>query len=277
MTLYKPTTPSRRGMTKPDFSMLTKNKPEKKLLRRLNKTGGRNNKGRITVRFKGGGVKRRYRLLDFGEKRLGESAKVIGIEYDPNRTARIALIQYGDNNKSYVIAPEGLKVGDIMTFGETSEINPGNRLKLKNIPVGTFVYNIEINPGQGGKIARSAGTAATVLATEGIYTTLSMPSGEVRKILKECYGTVGFVSNRQHNLEVIGKAGRARHKGVRPHVRGTAMNAADHPHGGGEGRTPIGLKHPKTPWGKNAYGVRTRRKKKYSHKMILQRRRSKKR
>lgn len=272
MKLYNPTTSARRGMTRPDFSAITKNKPDKKLLGVLKKTGGRNDQGRITVRFRGGGVKRRYRFLEFGQKRLGESANVLSIEYDPNRTARIALIEYQDNKRSYIIAPDGLKVGQTISFGESTSVTTGNRLKLKNVPVGTFVYNIETNPGQGGKIARSAGSAAKVLATEGKYSTLSMPSGEIRKILSECFATVGFVSNRGHNLEVISKAGRVRHKGVRPHVRGKAMNAADHPHGGGEGRTTIGLKHPKTPWGKNAFGVKTRKKKKYSSKMIVQRR-----
>ena len=277
MKFYKPTTPSRRGMTRPDFSMITKKGPEKKLLSSLKSTGGRNNKGRISVRFRGGGAKRMYRVVDFGEKHLGETAKVVGIEYDPNRTARIALVEYENKERAYVVSPDGLKAGEAIEYSESGEIKSGNRIKLKNIPVGTFVYNVEINPMQGGKIARSAGTGVKVLAIEGGYATLTMPSGEVRKVLAECFATIGFVSNTQHNLGVIGKAGRKRHMGKRPHVRGTAMNPVDHPHGGGEGRAPVGLKYPKTPWGKIAYGVRTRSKKKYSTKFIMQRRKNKKR
>ncbi|OGZ58779.1 MAG: 50S ribosomal protein L2 [Candidatus Spechtbacteria bacterium RIFCSPHIGHO2_02_FULL_43_15b] len=277
MKLYKPTSAGRRGMTRPDFSMITKKTPEKKFLAPLHKTGGRS-RGKISVRFKGGGAKRRYRIIDFGEKKIGETAKVLGIEYDPNRSARIALIEYGDKTSAYIVAPDGLNVGtDIVCYEEAGEVKTGNRMKLKYVPVGAFVYNVEINPGQGGKISRSGGTGAKVLATEGKHTMLAMPSGEVRKVFAECYGSIGFVSNRQHNLEVMGKAGRNRHKGIRPHVRGSAMNPVDHPHGGGEGRAPIGLKHPKTPWGKNAYGVRTRRHKKYSNSMILHRRKNKKR
>ena len=218
-----------------------------------------------------------YRVVDFGEKHLGETAKVVGIEYDPNRTARIALVEYENKERAYVVSPDGLKAGEAIEYSESGEIKSGNRIKLKNIPVGTFVYNVEINPMQGGKIARSAGTGVKVLAIEGGYATLTMPSGEVRKVLAECFATIGFVSNTQHNLGVIGKAGRKRHMGKRPHVRGTAMNPVDHPHGGGEGRAPVGLKYPKTPWGKIAYGVRTRSKKKYSTKFIMQRRKNKKR
>lgn len=278
MQIYKPTTPSRRGMTRPDFSMITKQRPEKKLLAPLHKTGARS-RGKISVRFRGGGAKRMYRAIEFSEpaelmkkSQNDVSAKVLAIEYDPNRSGRIALVEYNTGDKAYILAPENLKVESEVVFGEKAEVKAGNRLKLKNMPVGTFVYNIEITPGKGGKIARSAGTSAKVLATEGKYTTISMPSGEVRKILSECFGTVGVVSNPQHRFEVIGSAGRMRHKGRRPHVRGSAMNPVDHPHGGGEGRAPIGLKYPKTPWGKIAIGGKTRRKKKYSNKFILQRR-----
>ena len=276
MKTYRPTTPSRRGMTRPDFSMITKKKPEKGLLAALHKTGARN-KGKISVRFRGGGAKRMYRIIEFGnlgtsEKEGEVTAKVLAIEYDPNRSGRIALLEYGDGKKAYIIAPQGLEVGSEIVFSEKAGTQPGNRMKLKNIPTGTFVYNIELTPGNGGKLARSAGASSKVLATEGKYTTVSLPSGEVRKILCECTATIGAVSNPQHGYEVIGKAGRMRHKGRRPHVRGSAMNPVDHPHGGGEGRTGIGLKYPKTPWGKIAYGVRTRKKKKYSNKLILQRR-----
>lgn len=275
MKLYKPTSPGRRGMTRPDFSMITKKKPEKKLLAPLKKTGGRN-KGKISVRFRGGGAKRMYRIIDFSQNKKDVPAKVVAIEYDPNRSGRIALLEYEDKKKSYILAPQDLGVGSEVIFSENADLQIGNRLKLKNIAVGTFVYNIELTPGKGGQIARSAGTSSKVLATEGKYTTISLPSREVRKILSECFATIGVVSNPQHGYEVIGKAGRMRHKGRRPHVRGSAMNPVDHPHGGGEGRTGIGLKHPKTPWGKIAYGVRTRRKKKYSNKLILQRRKPKK-
>jgi len=265
MKTYKPTSPGRRGMTRPDFSMITKNKPEKNLLAPLKKTGARNNSGKISVRFRGGGAKRRYRVIDFGQEDQEVSIKVLAIEYDPNRSARIALVERKDGSKAYVIAPQDVVPG--------SEIK---RTKLKNMPVGTFIYNIELIPGKGGRLVRSAGTQSKVLATEGKYTTVSLPSGEVRKILSECFASIGAVSNPQHGFEVIGKAGRMRHKGKKPHVRGSAMNPVDHPHGGGEGRSPIGLKHPKTPWGKIALGVRTRNKKKYSAKLILQRRKSKK-
>jgi len=274
MVLYKPTSPGRRGMTRSDFGMITKNKPEKKLLAPLAKTGARN-KGKISVRHHGGGAKRRYRTVEFGQ-RDGDKAEVLAIEYDPNRSARIALIQYDKGEKSYIIAPQGLKVGNEIDFGEGVTQKIGDRTKLKDIPVGTFVYNIELSPGQGGKLARSAGVSCKIFATEGKHTTISMPSGEVRKVLGECYATIGSVSNPQHGFRVIGKAGRTRHMGKRPHVRGSAMNPVDHPHGGGEGRSPIGLKHPKTPWGKVAYGVKTRRKKKYSDRLILQRRKPKK-
>lgn len=260
-------------MTRPDYSMITKKKPEKKLLDVLHKTGARNNQGKISVRFRGGGAKRKYRIIHFGQILSGGvTAKVLGIEYDPNRSARIALIEYEKGKIAYVIAPQGLQVGQEIAFGEEAVLAEGNRMALRRIPVGTLVYNIELVPGRGGKIARSAGTAAKVLALEGKYTTIVMPSGEVRKVLAACEATIGSVSNPQHKFQTIGKAGRRRHMGRRPRVRGAAMNAADHPHGGGEGRTPIGLKYPKTKWGKIAHGVHTRHKKKYSSKFILQRR-----
>lgn len=278
MQQYKPTTPARRGMTRPDFSILTKSKPEKNLLTPLKKTGGRSH-GKITSRFRGGGAKRRYRILDFGrgqDKRAGK-ATVEAIEYDPNRSARIALLKYPSGNKSYMIAPQGISVGEELEFSAKASLKTGNRAKLKNISVGSFLYNIEIIPGTGGKIARSAGCSCKLLALEGKYATLSMPSGEMRKILSECYASIGEASNPQHGLETIGSAGRNRHKGRRPHVRGSAMNPVDHPHGGGEGRTSIGLKYPKTKWGKIAIGGKTRKRKKYSDKLILQRRKNKKR
>ena len=235
MKLYKPTSPGRRGMTRPDFSMITKKKPEKRLLSPLGKTGARSG-GKISVRFRGGGAKRMYRVVDFGESLRDSTAKVLAIEYDPNRSGRIALIQHSDGEFAYVIAPQNLKAGSEIVFSKDASIKPGNRMKLKNIPVGTFVYSIEFIPGKGGKIARSAGSTCKVLATEGKYTTISLPSGEVRKILSECFASIGEVSNPQHGFEVMGKAGRMRHKGRRPHVRGSAMNPVDHPHGGGEGR-----------------------------------------
>lgn len=259
-------------MTRPDYTMLTKNKPEKRLLAPLVGKSGRNRQGKITVRHQGGGAKRRYRMIEFGEQRKDIPAKVFAIEYDPNRSGRIALIEYENGERAYIVAPESLEVGSSIICAEKAELKTGNRMMLKNILTGTFVYNVELFPGQGGRIARSAGSSVKILATEGKYTTLTMPSGEIRKVLSACYATIGSVSNPQHNLAVIGKAGRMRHMGRRPEVRGTAMNPKDHPHGGGEGRAPIGLKHPKTPWGKNAFGVRTRHKKKYSRKFILQRR-----
>lgn len=259
-------------MTRPDYSMITKQKPEKTLLVPLVKRAGRNNQGKITVRHQGGGVKRMYRLIEFGERKLGISAKVLSIEYDPNRSARIALIEYEDRERVYIIAPQDLAIGSSLLCSEKAPLLVGNRMKVKNIPIGTFVYNVELNPGSAGKIARSAGSACKILATEGKYTTLSLPSGETRKVIAECFASIGSVSNPQHNLARIGKAGRMRHMGKRPEVRGKAMNARDHPHGHGGGRSTIGLKYPKTPWGKHALGVRTRNKKKYSRMFILQRR-----
>lgn len=270
-TKIKKVTPARRHMTFTDFSVLTKKEPEKSLLLPLKKTGGRNFSGKITVRHRGGGAKRKYRIIEFGQPRLGEKAKVLALEYDPNRTAFIALIQYEDGEKKYILAPQDLKVGQEIIMAEKAPISPGNRMKLKNIPIGTFVHNIELEPGGGGKIVRSAGTAAQVMGEEGKYTLLKLPSTEIRKVLSECFASIGVVSNPEHKFVVLGKAGRTRYLGRRPHVRGSAMNPPDHPHGGGEGKTPIGLKYPKTPWGKPARGVKTR-KRKTTDKFIVQRR-----
>jgi len=270
--VYKPTTPSRRGMTGIDYSVLTKKEPEKTLLKPFKKKAGRALSGRITVRHKGGGVKKRYRIIEFGQPKLDVAAKVVALEYDPNRTAFIALIQYPDNAKYYILAPQNLKVGDKIVYSEKAPLNPGNRVRLKNLPVGTMVYNIEMEPGKGGMMVRGAGTAAQVLAQEEGYTQLKMPSTEIRRIKNECFASIGVVSNPEHRFVNLGKAGRSRLIGIRPSVRGTVMNPVDHPHGGGEGRQPIGLKHPKTPWGKPALGVKTRKKNKKSNKFIIQRR-----
>ena len=252
-------------------SVLTKKKPEKKLLVPLKKKGGRNNSGKITIRHRGGGVKRFYRMVDFGEEKLGIEGEVIALEYDPNRTAYIALIKYQDGDKRYILAPYNLKKGKKIICAEKAEVEIGNRMKLKNIPVGTLVFNIEMEPLKGGKIARSAGVFAKILAFEEGYCHLKMPSGEIRKISQECFATVGQVSHPEKRFEKLGKAGRKRLKGWRPTVRGSVMNPRDHSHGGGEGRSPIGLKFPKTPWGKPALGVRTR-KKKWTDKLIIKRR-----
>ncbi|MBZ9572818.1 50S ribosomal protein L2 [Patescibacteria group bacterium] len=256
-------------------TILTKKEPEKKLLRGLRKRGGRGKSGRITVRHKGGGAKRLYRKIEFGQEKLGQTAKVKNLEYDPNRTSFIALLSYKDGQRCYILAPQGLKVGDEIIFSEKAPLKPGNRMKLRNIPVGTMIYNIELTPGKGGKIVRGAGTSAQVMAQEGNYTHLKMPSSELRKILNQCFASIGEVSNPEHRFRKLGKAGRARLKGKRPTVRGLAMVPASHPHGGGEGRAPIGLKHPKTPWGKLARGGKTR-KKKWTDKLIIQRRKKKK-
>ncbi|MBZ1345085.1 MAG: 50S ribosomal protein L2 [Candidatus Nealsonbacteria bacterium] len=256
--------------------LLTKKEPEKKLLISLKKRAGRACSGRITIRHRGGGVKKLYRILDFGQEKKGLAGKILAFEYDPYRTAFIALIEYQNGKKGYLLAAKDMKIGDEIICAEKTEVKIGNRMKLKNIPVGTLVYNIELNPSQGGKLIRSAGASAKILAREGKYTHLEMFSGEVRKILQECYATVGVVSYPEHRFEIIGKAGRRRLKGWRPTVRGTAMNPVDHPHGGGEGKTPIGLKHPKTPWGKPALGKKTRKKKKWTNKYIIQRRKPKK-
>ena len=256
------------------MKILTKKEPEKKLLITLKQRAGRARSGRITVRHRGGGVKKMYRIVDFGQEKIDVPAKVIALEYDPYRTAFLALLEYQDKEKRYRLAPNGIKVGDEIICAERAEIKIGNRMKVKNIPIGTLIFNIELFPSKGGKIIRSAGTAAKVLAQEGQYTNLEMPSGEIRRVFQDCYATIGTVSHGEWRYEIIGKAGRVRLKGRRPVVRGTAMNPCDHPHGGGEGRTPIGLKHPKTPWGKPALGVKTR-KKKWTDKYIIQRRKKK--
>ena len=273
MKIYKPTTPSRRGMTGIDFSKLSKKRPEKRLLKYVKRNAGRSSaSGRITVRHKGGGVKKLYRIIEFSQTRMDVPAKAIALEYDPNRTAFIALIEYKDGEKQYIIAPQNFKIGDEIIFSEKTDLKPGNRMRLKNIPVGTNVYNIEMEQGRGGKVVRSAGSSAQILAQDGDYTNLKMPSTEIRKFKGECFASVGMVSNPENRFYRIGKAGKSRMKGRRPHVRGSAMNPVDHPHGGGEGRQPIGLKHPKTPWGRPALGVKTRKKKKWSNKLIIQRR-----
>jgi large subunit ribosomal protein L2 len=258
-----------------DKKLLSKKKPEKSLLVSLKKTGGRGNSGRITVRHKGGGAKRKYRIIEFGEKKFPSEAKVLSLEYDPNRTCYIALIEYSDGERAYILAPQGLKAGDKIVFDEKAPIAPGNRMRLKNIPVGMFVYNVELVPGEGGKIARAAGASCQVFAQEDKYTLLKLPSTEIRKVPSECFASIGELSNPQHRFEKLGKAGRARWKGIRPTVRGSAMSPVAHPHGGGEGKAPIGLKYPKTPWGKPALGVKTR-KKKWTDKLIVKRRKKKK-
>lgn len=253
-------------------NILTKKEPERRLLLTLKRRAGRARFGRITVRHRGGGVKRLYRIVDFGQEKLGIPAKVIALEYDPYRTAFLLLLEYQDGEKRYSLAPKDLKVGDEIICAEKAEIKIGNRIKLKNIPVGTQVFNIELEPGRGGKLAKGAGTAAKVLAQEAGFTHLTLPSGEIRKVSQECFATIGQVSHPEKRFQIIGKAGRVRLKGFRPTVRGTAMNPCDHPHGGGEGKTPIGLKGPKTPWGKPARGVKTRRKRKWTEKFIIKRR-----
>lgn len=270
MKQYKPTTPGRRQMTSIDYRLLTKKKPEKRLLQPLLRRAGRSKSGRITVWHKGGGHKRKYRLVDFKRDKFDIPAKVAAIEYDPNRTCFIALLVYLDGEKRYILAPEGLKVGDEIISGKKTPIKIGNRLQLKYIPVGALVHDIELMPNKGGQIIRSAGTSAQVLANEAGYSHLKLPSGEIRMVRDNCRATIGQVSNPEHRTVVIGKAGRKRWLGIRPTVRGTAMNPVDHPHGGGEGRAPIGLrKGPKTPWGKPARGVKTRKKKKWSDKFII--------
>ncbi len=276
MKIYKPTTPSRRGMTGIDFSLLTKKRAEKSLLKYVRRSVGRSrSSGRITVRHKGGGVKKLYRIIEFAQTIMDSPAKVIALEYDPNRTAFIALIEYTDKKRQYIIAPQELKIDDSIIFSEKAPLTIGNRTKLKNISVGTSVYNIELEPKKGGILVRSAGSAAQVLAQEHGFTNLKMPSTEVRKIKDECFASIGVVSNPENRFYTLGKAGKSRLKGRRPHVRGSAMNPVDHPHGGGEGRQPIGLKHPKTPWGKPALGVKTRYRKKWTNKYIIQRRKKK--
>lgn len=254
--------------------LLTKKEPEKALLLTLKRRAGRGTSGTITVRHKGGGAKRRYRIVDFGQKKIDQKGKVIAIEYDPYRTAYLALIEYENASKAYVLAPTGIKIDDEIICSDKAELKNGNRLKLKNIPVGTQVYNIELMQGRGGKMVRSAGTSAKVLANEGGYTHLQMPSSEIRKVKEECFASIGQVSHPEKRFEKLGKAGRKRLKGWRPTVRGTVMNPPDHPHGGGTGKSPIGMKYPKTPWGKPALGVKTR-KKRWTDKLILKRRKKK--
>ncbi len=270
---YNPYTPSRRNMTGSDFSEITKTTPEKSLLAPIKKTAGRNNQGKITVRHHGGGNRKKYRIIDFKRNsKDGIPAEVKSIEYDPNRSANIALICYADGEKSYILAPEGLKVGQKLMNGEHAEVRVGNCLPLNNIPVGTLVHNIELYPGKGGQMVRSAGNSAQLMAKEGKYATLRLPSGEMRMVPIVCRATVGVVGNGEHNLINLGKAGRKRHMGIRPTVRGSVMNPNDHPHGGGEGRAPIGRPGPSTPWGKPALGLKTRKKKKASNKLIVRRR-----
>ena len=269
---YNPYTPSRRNMTGSDFSEITKKTPEKSLLASKKKTAGRNNQGKITVRHHGGGNRQKYRIIDFKRYKDGVPATVIGIEYDPNRTANIALICYADGEKAYIIAPDGLKDGMKVMNGPEAEVRIGNCLPLENIPVGTQIHNIELYPGKGGQLVRSAGNSAQLMAKEGKYATLRLPSGEMRMVPIVCRATVGVVGNTDHNLINIGKAGRKRHMGIRPTVRGSVMNPNDHPHGGGEGRAPIGRPGPSTPWGKPALGLKTRKKKKASNKLIVRRR-----
>ena len=258
---YKPTSPGRRGMTGSTFEEITRTEPERSLLRPLRKRSGRNVHGRITVRHRGGGHKRLYRLIDFKRDKVGIPARVGSIEYDPNRSARIALLVYADGEKRYIIAPLGLQVGDMVMGGEEAEIRVGNALPLARIPLGTMVHNVELHPGRGGQMVRSAGTSAQVLAEEGDYVTLRLPSGEIRLVRKECMATIGQVGNVDHGNIKLGKAGRKRWLGWRPAVRGSAMSPRDHPHGGGEGRSPIGMPSPKSPWGKKTLGKKTRRNK----------------
>lgn len=273
--VYKPTTNGRRNMTSLDFAEITTSTPEKSLLVALKSKAGRNNNGRITVRHQGGGHKRFYRLVDFKRNKDNVEAVVKTIEYDPNRSANIALVHYTDGVKAYIIAPKGLEVGQRIVSGPESDIKVGNALPLANIPVGTLIHNIELKPGRGGELVRAAGASAQVLGSEGKYVLVRLQSGEVRMILGTCRATVGVVGNEQHGLVNLGKAGRSRWKGIRPTVRGSVMNPNDHPHGGGEGRTSIGRKAPMTPWGKKAMGVKTRKNKKASTKLIVRRRNSK--
>ena len=272
---YKPTTPGRRGMTALTFEEITKSEPEKSLLAPLKSKGGRNNTGRITTRHQGSGHKRAYRIIDFKRNKDGIPATVAAIEYDPNRSSNIALLNYADGEKRYIIAPKGLEVGKKVISGAEADIRVGNCMELRNMPEGTIVHNVELKPGKGGQMARSAGASAQILGIEEKYVTLRLTSGEVRKVLGVCRATVGAVGNEDHSLVNVGKAGRNRWKGIRPTVRGSVMNPNDHPHGGGEGRTPIGRKAPMTPWGKKALGVKTRKTKKSSTKLIVRRRNGK--
>ncbi|MBQ3588567.1 MAG: 50S ribosomal protein L2 [Oscillospiraceae bacterium] len=269
---FKPTTPSRRNMAVTDYSVLSKVKPERSLLEPMKTTAGRNNTGRITVRHHGGGNRTKYRVIDFKRSKVDVAATVLSLEYDPNRTAFIALIQYEDGVKSYILAPNGLSVGDVVMSGEGADIKPGNALPISNIPVGTVIHNIELYPGKGGQLVRSAGNFAQLIAKEGKYGLVRLPSGELRNIPLNCYATIGQVSNLDHDNVKIGKAGKKRHMGWRPTVRGSVMNPVDHPHGGGEGKSPVGRPGPVTPWGKPALGYKTRSKHKASDKFIVRRR-----
>ncbi len=273
--VYKPTSNSRRNMSVTDYSELSKVAPERRLLEPLKNKSGRNNYGRITVRHRGGANRRKYRVIDFKRSKFDVPAEVVSLEYDPNRSAHIALIKYEDGVKSYILAPAGLKVGDKVMAGPEADIKPGNALPLVNIPTGTVIHNVELYPGRGGQLARAAGNAAQLMAKEGEYALLRLPSGELRKVPANCMATVGQVGNLDHENVKIGNAGRKRHMGWRPTVRGSVMNPNDHPHGGGEGKSPIGRPGPVTPWGKPALGYKTRNKKKASNKMIVRRRNGK--
>ncbi|MDA3732289.1 50S ribosomal protein L2 [Niameybacter massiliensis] len=266
---YRPYTPSRRHMTSSTFEEITKTTPEKSLIVTLKKNSGRNNQGKITVRHRGGGYKVKYRVIDFKRNKDGVPATVVGVEYDPNRTANIALLSYADGEKRYILAPLGLQVGQTVMSGETAEIRIGNTLRMRDIPVGQTIHNIEMKPGKGGQLVRSAGMSAQLMAKEGKYATVKLPSGEMRLLPIDCKATIGQVGNIDHELITIGKAGRKRHMGIRPTVRGSVMNPNDHPHGGGEGRSPIGRPNPCTPWGKPALGYKTRKKNKHSNKYIV--------
>ena len=274
--IYKPTTNGRRHMTSSDFAEITKTKPEKTLLESQSHTAGRNSYGHITVRHRRGGHKQKYRIIDFKRNKDNAKAVVKAIEYDPNRTANIALLHYTDGIKAYILAPKGLKVGDVVESGDSVDIKPGNALELKNIPTGTSIHNIELKPGKGGQLVRSAGASAQVLGADGDYTLIRLQSGEVRKILSSCRATIGVVGNEQHSLIQLGKAGRKRWLGKRPQSRGSVMNPNDHPHGGGEGKAPVGRPQPMTPWGKKARGIKTRDTKKASEKLIIRHRKGSK-
>ena len=269
--VYKPTSPARRVMSVLSYEGLTKKAPEKSLTTDLRHKAGRNNTGKITVRHQGGGERRKYRIIDFRRNKDNIPAKVTAIEYDPNRTCFIALLVYADGEKRYILAPLDLKVGDTVVSGAEADIKPGNCLPIANIPVGTLIHNIEFKPGHGGQMVRSAGTAAQLMAKEGVYAQVRLPSGEVRKVLTTCRATIGQVGNPDHENVRVGKAGRTRHMGIRPTVRGVVMNPCDHPHGGGEGRSPVGMPAPMSPWGKPTQGVKTRKHRKYSDKLIVKR------
>jgi large subunit ribosomal protein L2 len=273
--VYKPTSAGRRDMTGFSFEEVTKTRPERSLTETLRKKGGRNNQGRVTVRHRGGGHKRRYRIIDFKRNKFDSKATVIAIEYDPNRSARIALVEYADGERRYIIAPIGVTVGTVIANGDLAELRPGHALRLRDIPVGTVIHNLELRPGKGGQLVRSAGASAQLVAKEGKYATVRLPSGEMRKLHEDCMATVGQVGNTEHGNVLIGKAGRNRWLGWRPGVRGVAMDPGSHPHGGGEGRSGIGLKAPKTPWGKPALGVKTRKNKRTD--VFIVRRRGKRR